>query len=187
MAGHRRVRTSSDLCRFFGTDSKTDLQQAIRSDQRSRDVDERHLEADSTIRNANASRRVFQITCRTTTHTFNASRARRIFEMRCNARTASTRPSMSPPTILGESVFGCPELWRLFYESGLFVDFVVHHGMENVEDRIVARYQPGALAEFDIGGIPARQASGSQSAPATDGLCEKTLEVTRPSLGDKRR
>ena len=48
------------------------------------------------------------------------------------------------------AVFGWPELWRLFYESGLFVDFVVHHGMENVEDRVVARYQPGALAEFDI-------------------------------------
>ena len=47
-------------------------------------------------------------------------------------------------------VFGYPEIWRLFYESGLFVDFAVHHGMENVEDRIVARYQPGALAEFDI-------------------------------------
>jgi Dolichyl-phosphate-mannose-protein mannosyltransferase len=47
-------------------------------------------------------------------------------------------------------VFGYPELWRLFYESGLFVDFVVHRGMENVEDRVVARYQPGALAEFDI-------------------------------------
>ena len=48
------------------------------------------------------------------------------------------------------AVFGCPELWRLFYESGLFVDFVVHHGMENVEDRIVARYQAGALAESYI-------------------------------------
>jgi Dolichyl-phosphate-mannose-protein mannosyltransferase len=48
------------------------------------------------------------------------------------------------------AVFGYPELWRLFYESGLFVDFVVHHGLENVEDRVVARYQPGALAEFDI-------------------------------------
>ena len=48
------------------------------------------------------------------------------------------------------AVFGQPELWRLFYESGLFVDFAVHHGMENVEDRIVARYHPGALAEFEI-------------------------------------
>jgi hypothetical protein len=47
-------------------------------------------------------------------------------------------------------VFGCPDLWRLLYESGLFVDFVVHHGTENVEDRVVARYQPGALAEFNI-------------------------------------
>jgi uncharacterized membrane protein len=47
-------------------------------------------------------------------------------------------------------VFGCPDLWRLFYESGLFIDFVVHHGMENVEDRVVARYQPGALAELNI-------------------------------------
>jgi 4-amino-4-deoxy-L-arabinose transferase-like glycosyltransferase len=48
------------------------------------------------------------------------------------------------------AVFGCPELWRLFYESGLFVDFAIHHGIENLEDRVVARYQPGALAEFDI-------------------------------------
>lgn len=47
-------------------------------------------------------------------------------------------------------VFGCPELWRLFYESGLFLDFAIHHGIENLEDRVVARYQPGALAEFDI-------------------------------------
>ena len=45
-------------------------------------------------------------------------------------------------------VFGNPDLWRLFYESGLFADFVVYHGMENLEDRIVARYQPGAIAEF---------------------------------------
>lgn len=47
-------------------------------------------------------------------------------------------------------VFGFPDLWRLFYESGLFADFVVHHGMENLEDRVVARYHPGALAEFDL-------------------------------------
>jgi ubiquinone/menaquinone biosynthesis C-methylase UbiE len=36
-------------------------------------------------------------------------------------------------------VFGHPDLWRLFYESGLFVDFLVYHGMENVEDRWPSR------------------------------------------------
>ncbi len=47
-------------------------------------------------------------------------------------------------------VFGCPDLWSLFYESGLFVDFVVHHGMDNIQDRVVARYQPGAIEELDV-------------------------------------
>ena len=47
-------------------------------------------------------------------------------------------------------VFGSPDVWRLFYESGLFVDFVVHHGMDNIQDRVVARYQPGAIEGFDV-------------------------------------
>jgi hypothetical protein len=47
-------------------------------------------------------------------------------------------------------VFGSPDVWRLFYESGLFVDFVVHHGMDNAQDRVVARYQPGAIEGFDL-------------------------------------
>lgn len=47
-------------------------------------------------------------------------------------------------------VFGSPDLWRLFYESGLFVDFVVHYGMENAQDRVVACYQPGAIVGFDV-------------------------------------
>jgi Dolichyl-phosphate-mannose-protein mannosyltransferase len=50
-------------------------------------------------------------------------------------------------------VFGSPEVWRLFYESGLFVDFVIHHGMDNVQDRVVARYQPGAIEGFDVEGF----------------------------------
>jgi hypothetical protein len=42
------------------------------------------------------------------------------------------------------------KLWSLFYESGLFVDFVIHHGMDNIQDRVVVRYQPGAIEELDI-------------------------------------
>ena len=47
-------------------------------------------------------------------------------------------------------VFGSPDVWRLFYESGLFVDFVIHHGMDNIQDRVVARYQPNAIADFKL-------------------------------------
>jgi Dolichyl-phosphate-mannose-protein mannosyltransferase len=47
-------------------------------------------------------------------------------------------------------VFGSPDVWRLFYESGLFVDFVIHHGMDNIQDRVVARYQPTAIADFKL-------------------------------------
>jgi hypothetical protein len=47
-------------------------------------------------------------------------------------------------------VFGNPDVWRLFYESGLFTDFVVYHGVENLQDRVVARYQPGAIEGFDM-------------------------------------
>ena len=47
-------------------------------------------------------------------------------------------------------VFGSPDLWRLFYESGLFVDFAIHRGMENTSDRVVARYQPGAIVGFSV-------------------------------------
>jgi hypothetical protein len=41
----------------------------------------------------------------------------------------------------------------LFYESGLFSDFVIHRGMENIQDRVVARYEPGAIVGFDLDGF----------------------------------
>jgi hypothetical protein len=47
-------------------------------------------------------------------------------------------------------VFRSPDLWRLFYESGLFVDFAIHRGMENTSDRVVGRYQPGAIVGFCV-------------------------------------
>ena len=72
-------------------------------------------------------------------------------------------------------VFCFPEIWRLFYESGLFVDFAVHHGMENLEDRIVARYQPGALAEFDI------EEFLRGNPPVPNPLQPPTAYVKRPS------
>lgn len=50
-------------------------------------------------------------------------------------------------------VFGSRDLWRLFYESGLFSDFVIHRGMENIQDRVVARYEPGAIVGFDLAGF----------------------------------
>ena len=81
-------------------------------------------------------------------------------------------------------VFGCPDIWRLFYESGLFVDFVVHHGMENLEDRIVARYQPGALAEFDIEEFLRGKHPVPNPLQPPTAYVKKTLEIARPSLAD---
>lgn len=50
-------------------------------------------------------------------------------------------------------VFASPNLWRLFYESGLFSDFVIHRGMDNIQDRVVARYEPGVIVGFDLEGF----------------------------------
>jgi hypothetical protein len=46
------------------------------------------------------------------------------------------------------AAFQVPQLWRLFNESGLFTDFVYFRGYQT-NDRVVARYEPGSVRDFD--------------------------------------
>jgi hypothetical protein len=78
-------------------------------------------------------------------------------------------------------VFGSPDAWRLFYESGLFVDFVVHHGMDNAQDRVVARYQPGAIEGFDLEEF----LRSNKSVP--NPLGPPTSYPEKPSLSQRRQ
>ena len=48
------------------------------------------------------------------------------------------------------AAFQVPQLWRLFNESGLFTDFVHFRGLDQTNDRVIARYQPGSVREFDF-------------------------------------
>jgi hypothetical protein len=51
---------------------------------------------------------------------------------------------------LWSAAFGVPRMWRLFYETGLFDDFVIMRSFEPTGDHAVARYVPGALDQFDL-------------------------------------
>jgi hypothetical protein len=46
--------------------------------------------------------------------------------------------------------FQVPQLWRLFNESGLFSDYSYFRGLDQTNDRVVARYQPGSVRDFDF-------------------------------------
>jgi hypothetical protein len=48
------------------------------------------------------------------------------------------------------AAFKVPELWRLFNESGLFADFVYFRGLDQTNDRVVARYEPGSAFDFSL-------------------------------------
>lgn len=48
------------------------------------------------------------------------------------------------------AAFKVPELWRLFNESGLFADFVYFRGLDQTNDRVVARYEPGSAYDFSL-------------------------------------
>ena len=48
------------------------------------------------------------------------------------------------------AAFQVPQLWRLFNESGLFTDFVYFRGLDQTNDRVIARYQPGSVRDFDL-------------------------------------
>jgi hypothetical protein len=48
------------------------------------------------------------------------------------------------------AAFQVPQLWRLFNESGLFTDFVYFRGLDQTNDRVIARYQPGSVRGFDL-------------------------------------
>ena len=46
--------------------------------------------------------------------------------------------------------FKVPQLWRLFNESGLFANYLYFRGLDQTNDRVVARYQPGSIQGFDF-------------------------------------
>ncbi|HEY5811858.1 MAG TPA: glycosyltransferase family 39 protein, partial [Terrimicrobiaceae bacterium] len=49
------------------------------------------------------------------------------------------------------AAFNVPILWRLFNESGLFTDFRYFRGLDQTNDRVVARYAPDSVKEFEFG------------------------------------
>ena len=67
----------------------------------------------------------------------------------------------------------------MFYESGLFVDFFVHRGMDNSQDRVVARYQPGAIEELDVEKFLRGKKAGPESYAAADRLSPKAFRITK--------
>ena len=48
------------------------------------------------------------------------------------------------------AAFNVPKLWRLFNESGLFVDYLFFRGLDQANDRAIARYAPGSVNDFDL-------------------------------------
>lgn len=46
--------------------------------------------------------------------------------------------------------FNVPMLWRLFNEAGLFTDYVTVLGFDKTNTRLIARYAPGAVQNFDF-------------------------------------
>ncbi len=48
------------------------------------------------------------------------------------------------------AAFEVPQLWRLFNESGLFTDYLYFRGLDQTNDRVVARYQPGSVRDFEL-------------------------------------
>lgn len=48
------------------------------------------------------------------------------------------------------AVFNAAPLWRLFNEAGLFTDYKHFRGFDETHDRVIARYAPGAVKNFDL-------------------------------------
>ena len=48
------------------------------------------------------------------------------------------------------AAFNVPKLWRLFNESGLFTDYVYFRGLDQTNDRAVARYERGSVHKFNL-------------------------------------
>lgn len=46
--------------------------------------------------------------------------------------------------------FNEPNSWRLFNEAGLFTDYQTFIGYDNTHNRVIARYVPGAVKDFDL-------------------------------------
>ena len=46
--------------------------------------------------------------------------------------------------------FRVPQLWRLFNEAGLFSEYLYFRGLDQTNDRVVARYQPGSVRDFSF-------------------------------------
>lgn len=46
--------------------------------------------------------------------------------------------------------FNAAPLWRLFYEAGLFTDYQTFLGFDQTHIRVVARYVPGAVQDFNL-------------------------------------
>jgi hypothetical protein len=59
------------------------------------------------------------------------------------------------------AAFNVPKLWRLFNESGLFSGYVYFRGLDQTNDRVIARYEPGSAQKLRSGGFPSRQGSDS--------------------------
>lgn len=47
--------------------------------------------------------------------------------------------------------FNQPECWRVFNEAGLFTDYKIFYGYDNTHNRVIARYVPGAVNDFNLG------------------------------------
>ena len=48
------------------------------------------------------------------------------------------------------AAFKVPKLWRLFNESGLFTQYMFFQGVDQANDRAIARYAPGSVNDFDL-------------------------------------
>ena len=48
------------------------------------------------------------------------------------------------------AAFNVPKLWRLFNESGLFRGYLYFRGLDQTNDRAIARYEPGSARNFDL-------------------------------------
>ena len=48
------------------------------------------------------------------------------------------------------AAFNVPKLWRLFNESGLFSGYMYFRGLDQTNDRVIARYEPGSAQSFDL-------------------------------------
>ena len=86
------------------------------------------------------------------------------------------------------AAFKVPTLWRLFNESGLFTDYVYFRGLDQTNDRVIARYQPGSARHFKLEAfLRGREGVPNPNLPPLEfpnkPIIDPTMPQTRANLG----